>query len=44
MDLVHFKRFFVPASFSDNSSYSFHRITLTLGGQLDYEVVQGILF
>ena len=30
--------------FLDNSSYSFHRIALKLGGQLDHEVVQLILF
>ena len=30
--------------FLDNSSYSFHQITLKLGGQLDYGVVQRILF
>ena len=28
----------------DNSSYSFHPIRLKHGGQLDYEVMQGILF
>ena len=33
----------VRTSFPDNSSYSFHRITLKLGGKLDLEVVQRIL-
>ena len=33
----------VRASFPDNSSYSFHRIALRLGGQSDYDVVQPIL-
>ena len=31
-------------SFPDNFSYSFHRMRLKLNGQLDYEVVQRILF
>ena len=35
---------FVCTSFGDNSSYSFHRIALKLGGQFDHEVIQGILF
>ena len=34
----------VRTLFLDNSSYSFHRVALKLGGQLDHEVVQGILF
>ena len=38
-----FNEFFVHTSFPDNS-YSFHRIVLKLGGHLDHEVVQRILF
>ena len=34
----------VHTSFLDNSSYSFHRITLKLGGQLNHEAVQRIFF
>ena len=30
--------------FLDNSSYSFHLIRLKHSGQLDYEVMQGIMF
>ena len=46
--LIELLRFFYDLSdltlFLDNSSYSFHRILLKLGGQLDHEVVQCILF
>ena len=31
-------------SFPDNASYSFHPIRLKHGGQLDYEVMQCIVF
>ena len=30
--------------FPDNSSYSFHQMRLTLGRQLDYDVVQRIMY
>ena len=30
--------------FMDNSSYSFHPIALKLGGQLDHEVIQSVVF
>ena len=35
---------FLHISLLDNSSYSFHWITLKLGGQIDHEVVHCILF
>ena len=35
---------YVRTWFPDNSSYSFHRIMLKLGGKLDHEVIQHILF
>ena len=37
-------RSYVLSSFPDNSSYSFHWIALKLGGQLDHEMVQRLLF
>ena len=39
-----FKDFSDLSLFLDNSSYSFHPIVLKHGGQLDFEMMQGILF